>query len=272
MTKKEDTSLAVLPSSETLAALKNEFPQEDRKQHISLPRLSLVSQDITEEVKVGGKKQINIVTEAGTFVEEYKTDEIDPDTGKGAWAKHDLGTEIEGIIIYQRKQLRYYDQSTEKFTSSPIYDSVDEIIPLFCDGKEIARGTPRELQAQYPQKLTTSGKQRPALEENKVLYLLYGGKPYQMTVRGTSMYSFLEYARGVNPPTVVTAMSSEAKENGTTKWNQMTFKAVRSLNADEADEVLATIRDIKTTIHAEKAQYTEVLPVPTGRTVAVGEF
>lgn len=257
MTKqKKEVSLA--PSSETLAALRNEFPQEQNAQHISLPRLSLVSQDVTEEVKAGGKKQINIITEAGTFVEESKSeDEIDPESGKAVWVKTELGTEIEGIIVFQRRQLRFYDSANEMYTSSNVYDDKDEEVILFSGGKQVAKGFVKDLQAQYPQGKTLTGRPKPLLEESKVLYVLFNDQPYQMTIRGSSMYAYLDYARTVTPPEVVTQFSSEAKENGSIKWNQMTFKAVRHLNAGEAGKVLTIMRDTKAVIAAEKSQYAE---------------
>lgn len=260
MTTQTTKELSTQVSSQTLAALKSEFPQETRRQNISLPRLSLVSQDITQDVVKAGKKRIEIITEAGTFMEETKSEEFDSETGKPVWIKTELGTSIEGIIVYQRKQLRYYDEVNEVYTSSPVYDTSDEVVPLFCEGAEVDRGTTRELQARYPQGVTAGGKPKAKLEENKVLYILYNDTPYQLTIRGSSMYSFMEYARGTTPPSVVTTLSSEPQEKGSIKWHKMTFAIKRHLDGKEAERVLAIIRDIKQTIAEDKAQYTEVVP------------
>ena len=248
--------------SGVLEAIKNEYPQDARIQRIMLPRLSMVSQDVTAEKKNSktGKKEIQIITEAGTFLTEVQTDKIDPDTEKKIWEKTEIGNEIDVIILYQRKQLRYYDKSTEKFTSSPVYDTNDEVLPLFCDGKEIDRGIPADLKVKYPG-VTAKGRPKSNLEETKVLYVSYKGNPYQLNLRGTSMYAFQDYARNVVPPTAVTTLNSENKDNGGITWNQMTFKVKRQLTEDEADKSLAYIRDVKSVIMAEKAQYITPAPI-----------
>jgi len=42
-----------------------------------------------------------------------------------------------------------YDEKTEEYTSSPIYDNDDEVIPLWKDRKEVAKGTPKELKEKF---------------------------------------------------------------------------------------------------------------------------
>jgi hypothetical protein len=72
MTKGKE--LANVVSEETLVALQESYPVEQNGQRIILPRLGLVSQDQTEEVKnpKTGKKEIKIITEAGTFFTRKK--------------------------------------------------------------------------------------------------------------------------------------------------------------------------------------------------------
>lgn len=263
MAGKKETGVAVRPSTavakevneETLALLADSYPVEQGMNRILLPRLGLVSQDKTEEVRnpKTGKKEIKVITEAGTFYIEHQTDEVD-ENGKKVWNREELGGSLEGIILFQRKQLKMYDEKTELYTSSPIYDRDDEVLPLFCDKSEVARGTPAELKAGY-QFTDDNGKQKSKLEDNRILYVEYNGEVFQMNLRGSSMYSFLTYARKTLPNAVVTEFSSEAKEKGTINWNQMTFTPKRKLTQKEAEVVVEKCQEIKGAINAEKAQY-----------------
>lgn len=248
MSKKE---LMVPLSEESLAILRESYPVEQGFNRILLPRLGMISQDKTE----GKGKAMKVVAEAGTFFIEKQTEELDEE-GKKKWDRTELGTEIEAIIIYQRKQLRLYDEATEQYTSSPIYDTDEDVIPLFCDKKEIARGTPQELKAKY-QYTGDDGKTRSKLEDNRILYVMYDTDVYQLNLRGSSMYSFLTYARKTMPPSVLTKFSSEAKEKGSIQWNQMIFEPVRPISEDEAQKVIPIVNDIKMGIAAEKAYYAQ---------------
>lgn len=234
-----------------LAELKASFPVEAGFTRVFLPRLGMNSQDKFE----GKGKSAKLVKEAGQFFKEVQTDEVDEE-GKKVWNKEDLGTEIEGIILYQRKQLRMFDEATEKYTSSPIYDSEDDVVPLFCDKKEVAKGTPAELKAMY-KFLDKDGKEKSKLEDNRILYVLMNGDVYQMNLRGSSMYSWLTYARKVSPPTVVTAFGSEAKEKGSINWNQMTFTPKRGISPEELNVVMEKVSEIKQGIEAEKNYYSK---------------
>ncbi len=249
MTKK--TELANVMSQDTLALLRESFPVEPSFNRTLLPRLSLVSQDVTE----GKGKAMKVITEAGTFLTEKETEEKN-EAGKKIWAKEEIGTEIEAIIFFKRKQLKFYDG--EKYTSSPVYDTDDQIIPLFKDKQEVDRGTPAELKSRpIYQGKSAKGKDISKLEENRVLYVLYKGEPYQMNLRGNSMYAFMSYSKSVVIPSVVTKMSSEAKENGAIAWNQMTFEAVRSLNEKEGQEVVIRLKEAVESIKQEKEYFAQ---------------
>lgn len=249
-------------TDEQKAQMQQDYPQEAGMQRIMLPRFGLVSQDITEEVKdpKTKKKTINVLSEAGTFFtekqgEEEETVEVDgKDVKRKKWDRTELGTEAEGTIIYQRKQLKYYDESTEEYTSSPIYDTDDEEIPLFLNKKEIKRGTPAQLKTLYPG-TNQAGKAISKLEDNRILYILIDGEVYQCNLRGSSMYSFFTYGRKTLVPSVLTKFGSEPKEKGSINWNMMTFETVRELTKDEADAVLEKVGEIKQGIAAEKAFY-----------------
>lgn len=233
--------LAKAPSQEMLDALKQEFPQEEGFDRVTFPRLSFKSQDVSE----GKGKNRTVVMEAGTFLTERPNE-------SGEWEKEEIGAEIEGKIIYKRKQLRMYDEDTEEFSSTPIYDDADEILPLFCNKKEVARGTPQELKDLYP-KVSDDGKKRSKLEENVVLYVVYKDELHELTLRGSSMYSFNSYARKTNVPAVLTRFCSEPQEKGSIEWNKMTFEVVRELDADEITENLLKITEIKDGIRQVKA-------------------
>jgi len=248
--------LANVVSEETLVAMQEAYPVEQGGQRIILPRLGMISQDVTEEVKNAktGKKEIKLVTEAGTFYTEKPTEEVD-DNGKKVYTREELGSEVEGIVLFQRKQLKLYDAKTEIYTSSPVYDKDDEIVPIFCNKEEVGRGTPKELQAKYMFTDENTGKERSKLEVNRILYVQMGDEIYQMNLRGTSMFAFLTYARKVLPPSVVTTFSSEPKEKGKINWNQMTFDVKRKLSEKEAQEILQKVGEIKRAVDVERAQY-----------------
>ena len=200
---------------------------------------------------------MKVVTEAGTFFTEKQSEEIDEETGKKTWDREEHGDSIEGIILFQRKQLKMYNSDTEEYTSSPVYDNEDEVLRLFCDKKEVAKGTPKELKALYEYEDKDSGKVKSKLEDNRILYVQLEGEVYQMNLRGSSMYSFLTYARKILPPSVITRFSSEAKEKGQIAWNQMTFTPVRKLSQKEAEEIVTKVQEIKAAVTAEKAQFSK---------------
>lgn len=249
--KKEtkSTALAVAPDAAQLAQLDNLFPQEQGFTDALFPRITFKSQDVLE----GKGKDKKVVIEAGTFFLEEETEEVD-ETGKKKWSHDEIGTSIEITILFQRKQLKYYDEGTEEFTSSPIYDTDEEVVPLFCNKKEIFRGTPAELKAKY-QYTDKEGKTKSNLEENRILYVLYNGAVHQMNLRGSSMYSFLGYARKTKANAVITVITSEAKEKGTIEWNQMVFTPTRALTKTEVDEVITKTLEIVDGIKAKKAYF-----------------
>jgi hypothetical protein len=237
--------IAVAPSEEAIAELRSSFPVTVGFTKTFLPRISFASQDQTE----GKGKSLTVTAEAGTFFTEIQGADKE-------WTKEALGVSIEGTILYYRKQLKFYDSSDEKYTSSPVYDNDDESVILFKDKKQVDKGTPAELKArpQY-QGVSAKGKPISKLEENRILYVLYKDAVYQMSLRGTSMYSFLTYARTTLPPSVLTKFNSEPKQNGATEWNQMTFEVVRPLDAEEVAVVMSKTKEIIEAVEMEKAFY-----------------
>lgn len=263
--KKSSTALMKAPDESVLALLRAEFPTEPSFQRALLPRLFVLNKDEREETKVNGKKEIKVITEAGTFIREKQETNpengelvLNEDTGKPEWTKEELGDSIEGIIVFQRKQLRYYDEGTEQYTSSPVYDNEDEVLPLFCDKAEVDRGTPAELKAKYPG-VTRAGKPKSNLEDNRILYVLVDGELHQMNLRGTSMFAYMDFARKARPavPAVLTSFGSEHMEKGDIEWQKMTFTVSRPLSADEVNEVVEKVREIKDGIEQEKAFFAD---------------
>lgn len=258
----KNKELVTSADAEALKALNDSYPVENSYKQILLPRISFVSQDVTEEVKnkKTGKKEINIITEAGIFILEKQTEELD-ENDKKIWEKEEVGTSIKGIILYERKQLKFYDG--EKYTSSPIFDSENEILPLFKDKVEVDRGTPAELKSRKEyQGKTAKGKDTSKLEENRILYVLMGEEVFQLSLRGTSMYAFLDYKKKVTPPTVVTEFDSEAKENGAISWNQITYRSLRPVTGEEASIAIEKINEIKEGIAQVKAFYSSKEETP----------
>lgn len=246
-------------STDVHAELRNElaasYPSEPSVLKITLPRIEMYSQDKFE----GKGKAAKLIKEAGMFVMSKPSEEVNKETGKKVWGKEEIGNSFEGVILYQRKQLRHYDEATESYTSSPVYDNDDEVLPLFCDKKEVARNTPEELKKGY-EYVDKEGKTKNKLEDNRILYVLNSSDKeiYQLNLRGSSMWAFKAYARNVVPNTVVTSFSSEAKEKGSINWNQMTFRIVRELDNDEIVDMLDKVRKIKNTIAVEKQQFSVV--------------
>ena len=255
--KKMTKELANVASEESLTLLKSEFPAQLGFTRVLLPRISFLSQDQVE----GKGKSMKVTAEAGLFFTEHETKEVD-ENNKFVWNKEEIGKSLEGIIFFQRKQLKYYDSASEKYTSSPAYDNDNEVVPLFLDKKEIDRGIPAELQKKYPG-LTAGGKPTSKLEVNTILYVLHKDEAYQVNLRGTSMYSYIKYARSVVPPSVVTKFCSEPQEKGTTAWNMMTFSVVRPITQDEVKVILEKIKEVKNSIMAEKEFYASKIVAET---------
>lgn len=251
-TAEVETAVANVATAEMLAELSAAYPQESGVNRLMLPRLTFKSQDVMEGV---GKAK-KVVVEAGTFFTERPTDEKNEE-GKNVWEKQELGLEIEGLIVYRRKQLRYYDEPNDTYYSTPVYDEVDEVIPLFKGKEKHATGTTAQLKKLFEYVDSESGKTRSRLEDNVVLYIIYQDELYQMGLRGSSMYSFKDYERKASPSVsaVLTHFSSQPQEKGSISWNQMTFKAVRTITVEEFHAIKETQTKIREAIEAEKAYY-----------------
>lgn len=257
MTKEKSAQLPAEISPERqriIDQLKASQPMEDSFQRVQFPRLGMYSQDQTE----GEGKDKKVTITAGTFFIENESDEVD-ENGKKKWVKDEIGNSAEVTIVYNRHQLKMYNEDTEEFTSSPIYDTQEDVIPLFLNKKEVARGTPEELKAKYEYQVKdkTTGKTRTKsyLQDNRIVYAIYEGTIHQMNLGGTSMYSFLKYLREVKPTisAVRTALFSEYNKNGKIEWNKMTFAKERDLTDEELAKSLDFVEEFKAGIEAEKS-------------------
>lgn len=271
--KKSSTAVSTVADQEVLNANAAAFPAEERKQFISFPRLRMVAKDQTD----GTGKNMKVTVEAGTFFTEVQDkeeteveEEVKQKNGKTKtetvkkrlWESTELGRSIEGIIIYQRYQLKFWDK--DHFVSSAIYDKGDTDIPLFEFGKEIARGTPDQLKAPYNelQKGTDGKKDRTVskLKDERILFVWFtpeDGEPgvYQMSIKGTSMYNYLKYTSSVTIPNVVTNFDSIADSRGSNNFNTMTFSKVRDVTAEEAGLIRNTQDFIAGYVAEQKAAF-----------------
>lgn len=241
-------------SEEQLAVLNEAYPVDAEESRSSLPRFGMLSKDITEEEGVGKAKKISVVESAGTFYTEKDEGAVDED-GKKVWTKTFLpGEEADVIIAYHRKQLRKYDSSLEKFITSPIYDTADQILPLYLDKQVVKRGTVAQLQSLYPA-LTQKGKPTSDLKEHAILYVLYKDEMYQMQCSISSGFEFKTYKRTVNPSTVITTLSSHEETFGTNTYRKTLFTNKRMITGEEFGTVTEAQGGIKEVVASDAQLY-----------------
>ena len=233
---KKETEVATL-SPEQLAELNASFPVGEESSRLSLPKFGMLSKDITEETGTGKNKQIKVIQAAGTFYTEKDLGEVNPETGKKQWTKTFIdGETVDLQIVYFRHQLRMYDSSLAKFISTPVYDTPDQVLPLYLDKQVIKRGTEKELQALYP-KLTLKGKPSSKLDKKTILYCIYEGELYQFELSVSSGWEFSSYKKKVNPSTVVTTLSSTEEQAGSNVYRKINFNIARPISSEEFDMV-----------------------------------
>lgn len=228
MSKK--TELALTP--EQLQLLNQAYPVNEEGDRLVLPRLGMLSKDIIEETGTGKNKKIKVIEAAGTFYTESDEGEVNEE-GKKVWTKKFIeGDTIDVQIVYHRYQLKRFDKSLEKFFSTPIYDTADQVLPLYLDKQIIKRGTEAELKALYP-KLTQKGKPSSDLNKLTILYVIYNGELHQMNLSVSSGWEFSSYKRKVNPSTVITTLSSIEETAGSNVYRKMMFNINRVINSEE---------------------------------------
>lgn len=245
-------------TEEQLAVLNESFPiSTDEASGLKLPRLGMLSKDITETTGSGKMKKVQIIQAAGTFFTEADKGEINEETGKVKWTRdyiEDLSIDV--VIVYYRRQLRRFDQSLNKFYSTPIYDNAAQIVPLYLDGQIVKRGNQEQLQALYP-KLSQKGKKTSDLKEEAILYVIYDGELYQMNISQSSKWMFKNYKKSLNPSTVITTIGSVSDEFGDNVFSKMTFTSKGLVSAGQFDDIIEKQGVIMAQVEADQKFYLE---------------
>lgn len=270
MKKSAEKQEIVELTAEQQAMLDQGYPvTDDDSNRLTLPRFGMLSKDITEESGSGKNKKINIIQAAGTFYTEKDLGEID-ENGKKKWTKTFIdGEKVDVVIVFHRKQLRKFDKSLKKYISSPIFDSSDQVIPLYLDKQIIKRGTQKELQDCYPA-LTQKGKPTSDLKEETILYVIYEGELYQCNLSQSSKYSFMDYRKLLNPAkpsSVVTTLSSIEDSSGSNTYSKMTFTKKRSINGNEFTSVMDNQKLLAEKVEADKRFFVPQIAAPADETM-----
>lgn len=253
----ETKAVVTEASAEVLAQLNAMFPQGDSYNRTKFPKLVFKSQTVLDEDE-------NVVIKAGTFFVERETEEVD-EHGKNKWESVEVGKTLDAHIVYYRKRLQFWDAKEVVFYSTPLYDEEFEVIPLFKAGEYVCEGTPAQLKAMYPKvvevedRKTGEMKQKTVsqLRDARVIYVIFNGELLELTISGTSMYSFLEYLKKFAPQACITTLNSTKEEVGSTKWNKMSFKVLRNPTQEEAVLAVDTINELREAIEHEKQYYAQ---------------
>lgn len=252
--------------------LDQSYPISEDTNRLQLPRFGMLSKDIVEVSGTGKNKKIKVLEAAGTFFTERDLGETNEE-GKKVWTKKFIEDEsVEGIVLFHRHQLRRYDASLEKFYSTPVYDSVNQILPLFLDKQIVQRGTEKELQSKYP-KLSQKGKKTSDLKRYVILYILYAGEMYQLNLSVSSGWAFDAYKKKINPSTVITTIGSVEETFGDNTYRKMTFTNKRLINGDdEFDAVKENQSKLKEVVESDSKYLASQSALQIENTKADAEF
>ncbi len=243
-------------TSAELATLDSGYPvSQEESTRLSLPKFGMLSKDIVEESGKGKTKTIKVIESAGTFYTEKDLGEVDED-GKKVWTKEFIGEAVEVIIAFERKQLRKYDSSLNKFISSSVYDSKDQIIPLYLDKAVVKRGTADQLQAMFPA-LTQKGKQTSDLKEEKLLFVVYKDELYQFNLSQSSKWEFNNYKKALDPSKVLTMLNSKEEMFGSNAYRKVVFTNIRNVTQEEWDIVSEFQGTLKDKVASDAAYFLE---------------
>lgn len=248
MTKNKEVTVL---SQEELAVLDESYPVSEGSSRLSLPKFGMLAKDVTKETGTGKNKKIEVIQASGTFYTEKDEGETNEE-GKNVWTKNYLdGETLDVQVVYHRYQLRFYDKGLEKFISSPIYDTADQVLPLFLDKREIARGTEKELQALYPAK-TAKGKPTSDLKKMTILYVIYEGEMHQFNLSVSSGWEFGKYKDKRNPSKFITTLSSTEETFGVNTFRKTLFNVARPLATQEELEEVKSFQDtVKTVVESD---------------------
>ncbi len=247
-------------TQEQLDLIKSLTPvDEDSYSRIQLPKIGMFSKDVLEETGTGKSKKIELISPAGEFYIEAEGEK--DEEGKRTFNKTPIeGESLDVVIFYNRKKLSMWDDSTKVYTKTPLYDSKDEVLPLFEGKNKIATATPAELQAMYPS-LSLKGNPTSKLKEVTVLYVLYNGLPYEFELGMSSKYEFLTYKSSVVLPQMVTTLTpSEDRTVGSNTYKAVLFKSNGTINAEQGNLVIEAITSMTDIISSQKAHFARATP------------
>lgn len=252
---------AIIPAmtAEQEELLSGGYPEEEeRSQNIYLPRLQMLAKDKTEEKIVNRKKEITVLEVAGTFYTETEDGEVEVEDEKGKivkkknYVKNYFSDQesIDLVVFFQRYQLKYYDNDTESWITSTVYDFKDEEVTLWHGKKKLETGKPADLQDKYPR----TDKGQPKLEAAKILYVLFNGEAFQISLSTSSKIEFLKYRASLsdNLPKFVTNISSEERVKGDNVYRVMKFAENGRTNAEQAELIIPAFQEVCAIVAAKK--------------------
>ncbi len=245
----KNNEVAVIETGSALDKLRNAYPQHAEDSYVKtvLPQITFKAKAVLDE---SGEK---VAIKAGTFMSKVRSEE--QKDGKYEYTETPLGTAISINVLYERYRLSFYDSSNEAYVSSPIFDSKEEIIKLFSNGKQIASGTVAELQALPEYIVEEDGKKKCKLQLQKVLYVFHEGSVKELTMSLGNGYAWRKFKQENIVPAIHIEIDSKKTENGGNKYNEMVFKNAGWLTEEEAQRNLALVENIRKGIEAEKAYY-----------------
>ncbi len=241
--------LDVIKEGSALDKLRAAYPQHAEDSYIKtvLPQITFKAKAVLDDA---GEK---VMIKAGTFMSKLRSEE--QKDGKYEYTETEIGNKITINVLYERYRLSFYDAANEAYVSSPIFDSKEEIVKLFSNGKQIASGTVAELQALPEYLVEEDGKKKCKLQLQKVLYVFHDGQVKELTMSLGNGYVWRKFKQENVVVAINVEVGSEKTENGGNKYNQMTFKNTGWLTEEEAERNLALVQDIRKGIEAEKAYY-----------------
>lgn len=232
-----------------LDKLRNAYPQHAEDNYVKnvLPQVTFKAKAVLDDP---GEK---VVIKAGTFMSKVRSEEqVD---GKYEYTETEIGNKISVNVLYERYRLSYYDSANEAYVSSPVFDSKEELVKLFSNGKQVASGTVAELQALPEYTVEEDGKKKCKLQLQKVLYVFHNGEVKELAMSLGNGYVWRKFKQDNIVPAIHIEINSEKTENGGNKYNQMVFKNAGWLTEEEAERNLAFVENIRKGIEAEKAYY-----------------
>lgn len=241
--------ITTIQEGSALDKLRQAYPQHAEDSYVKtiLPQITFKAKAVLDDA---GEK---VVIKAGTFMSKVRSEE--QKDGKYEYTETEIGNKITLNVLYERYRLSFYDSANTAYVSSPVFDSKEEIVKLFSNGKQIASGTVAELQALPEYTVEEDGKTKCKLQLQKVLYVFHDGQVRELAMSLGNGYVWRKFKQNNIVPAINIEVTSEKTENGGNKYNEMVFKNAGWLTEEEAQRNLDLVEDIKKGIEAEKAYY-----------------